>query len=70
MSSKYGYYRVGDETHYSCMLAHLAASKNKKPIYWMYHEDVFSKFSIENLGKLPLDFYYKQRALQLRDNYD
>jgi len=70
MSGKYGYYRVGDETHYSCMLAHLAASKNKKPIYWMYHEDVFSNFSIEKLGKLPLDFYYKQRALQLRDNYD
>lgn len=70
MYYKYGYYRVGDEIHYSSMLAHLAASKNKKPIYWVYHEDIFSQIKKENLGKLPLDFFYKQRALQLRDKYD
>lgn len=70
MINKYGYYLVGKEKYYSCMLAHIAASKTKEPIYWFYHEDIFAQVNRENLGKNSLDFFYRQRALQLRDLYD
>jgi len=70
MVNKYGYYLVGEEKYYSCMLAHIASSKNKQPIYWFYHEDIFAQVDRVTLGKTSLDFFYQQRALQLRNSYD
>lgn len=46
-----------------------AKTKNTDLWFW-YHEDVFSKVDITQLGKISLDTLYKERAQQLRDKYD
>jgi hypothetical protein len=39
-------------------------------IWYIYHHDVFKNFNSALLGKIPLKTLYKERAQQLRDNYD
>jgi hypothetical protein len=39
-------------------------------IWFLWHHDVFKNFNRELLGKIPLKTLYKERAQQLRDNYD
>jgi hypothetical protein len=39
-------------------------------IWYLYHHDVYKNFNRELLGKIPLKTLYKERAQQLRDNYD
>jgi hypothetical protein len=39
-------------------------------IQYSWYDDVFKNFNKELLGKIPLKTLYKERAQQLRDNYD
>jgi hypothetical protein len=39
-------------------------------IWFLWYHDVFKNFNKELLGKIPLKTLYKERAQQLRDNYD
>jgi hypothetical protein len=39
-------------------------------VWFLWHHDVFKNFDKELLGKIPLKTLYKERAQQLRDNYD
>jgi len=67
---KYGYYVVGENIHRSVMLAHIDATESKNPIKWIYHDDLFGSINRSLLGKVSLDDIYRQRAQQLRDDYD
>jgi hypothetical protein len=40
------------------------------PVSWHFHDDLFSAIDVSSLGKLSLKELYRQRALQLRDEYD
>ena len=39
-------------------------------VTWHWHDDVFKSFDRSKLGTVPLNSLYKQRAQQLRDEYD
>jgi hypothetical protein len=39
-------------------------------VWFLWYHDVFKNFNKELLGKIPLKTLYKERAQQLRDNYD
>jgi len=42
----------------------------KKPVEWIFHNDIFSKHSWHIEPENTLDFYYDQRARELREKYD
>ena len=66
----WGFYQVGPFKTYSKLDAIEIASKLTLPISWNFNQSEFSKFdwSQEPLGSL--EFWYQQRALQLRNRYE
>lgn len=64
------YYKVGESVHFSKMMAFIDASERKMPVSWHFHDELFSAIDVSSLGKLSLKELYRQRALQLRDEYD
>jgi hypothetical protein len=46
------------------------SSRYNSDIKYFYHDGVWAGFDRTKLGKIPLNNLYKQRAEQLRDNYD
>lgn len=67
---RYGYYTVGDFKTYSKLEAIELSGKIKKPLQWVFNQDVFEKFDWTHEPEGNLEFWYKQRAQQLRDKYD
>lgn len=67
---KYGFYTVGNYKTYSKLEAIELSGKFKKPVEWKFNQVEFENFdwTIEPLGSL--EFWYKQRAQELRDKYD
>jgi hypothetical protein len=39
-------------------------------VWYLWYHDTFKNFNKDLLGKIPLKTLYKERAQQLRDNYD
>jgi hypothetical protein len=51
-------------------MAFIDASERKCQITWHFFDEVFSTINVNTLGKVSLTELYKQRAQQLRDEYD
>ena len=68
-----GYYKVNDLTFTNKAQAVLAADQLNASITWNFFDDIWTQW-IESyrstLGHISLDELYKQRALQIRDQYD
>jgi hypothetical protein len=71
MKAYNGYYKVGEEIIYNKIEAIVEASKQKKEVNWIYYDQIYetacNKFKPQTT---TLTEIYKQRALQLRDEYD
>lgn len=67
---KYGFYTVGDFKTYSKLEAVELGGKFKKPVEWKFNQAEFENFdwTVEPPGSL--EFWYKQRALEIREKYD
>lgn len=69
-NKKLGYYFVDNEIYYNKYQALLDASKKKQSIKWFFNEDIFIRFPWHIEPEESLDELYRQRAQQLRDQYD
>ena len=67
---KFGYYKVGDFKTYSKIEAIEISKKLKIPSQWYFNENVFSKINCLEEPSVDLWELYKQRARQIRENYD
>lgn len=67
---RHGYYAVGDFRTYSKLEAIELSGKLKKPLRWMFNNTVFDSYDWTHEPEGSLDFYYQQRAQQIRDKYD
>ena len=70
-NKKLGYYLVNDEIYYNKYQALMAASKSEnQKIRWFFNEHVFMQFPWNIEPEESLEELYRQRAQQLRDEYD
>lgn len=69
-TSQLGYYKVDGKIYLNKHQALTEANRIKKSVTFHWFDDAFSKFDRTLLGKRPLNDLYKERALQLRDEYD
>jgi hypothetical protein len=67
---RYGYYTVGDFKTYSKLEAIELSGKTKKPLQWVFNQPVFESFDWTHEPEGNLEFWYKQRAQQIREKYD
>lgn len=65
-----GYYRVNGKIYLNKHQALAEASKIKFPATYHWFDDAFTKFDRSLIGKKSLNQLYKERAQQLRDEYD
>lgn len=65
-----GYYRIGDLYYNHKFNALRAASKSKLPITWDFNHAVYQQQALRPRLNLSVDELYRQRAQQLRDQYD
>ena len=67
---RYGFYTVGDHKTYSKLEAIELSGKFKKPVEWKFNQVEFENFNwtVEPPGSL--EFWYKQRAQEIRNKYD
>lgn len=73
MNTVNGYYKVDDKIFCNKLQALLFASKNKKNVEWIFHDDLydFAGLNIKSYDyNNSLENIYKNRALQLREKYD
>jgi hypothetical protein len=70
MIEKYGYWTVKGQNFLKKYDALLYATANGGKVNFYYHDDVWKNFDRSLLGKQSLNSLYKQRAQQIRDNYD
>lgn len=70
MKEKYGYWTVNDKKFAKKFDALLYASDTKSRVYFYYHDSVWKNVDRSQLGKYSLKTLYKERAQQLRDNYN
>lgn len=66
----HGFYTVGDLRTYSKLEAIELSVRLRKPVTWNYNRDVFEKIDWTQEPPGSLEFYYRERALQLRERYD
>jgi hypothetical protein len=67
---KQGLYRVGEKLYHNKINAMLEASTSGSEITWDFNFDLFERVCQAPATDLPLLELYKQRALQLREQYD
>jgi len=67
---KFGFYKVGDLKFYSKFDAALVAEKTNQSLTWHFNDEVYSSFDWTKEPILSLPDFYRQRALQLRDDFD
>jgi hypothetical protein len=66
----HGYYQVGDQTYFNKLEALYEATATKQPVSWIFHDNVYDKFNWTQRPPGTLRELYKQRAQQIRDEYD
>jgi hypothetical protein len=67
---RYGYYTVGDFKTYSKLEAIEVSGKIKQPLQWRFNQAKFEQFDWTQEPPGSLEFWYKERAQQLREQYD
>ena len=65
-----GFYQVGDRVFTNKMLALYEASKSKSEVKFNFHNEIYSNIDWTQRPNGILKNLYKQRAQQLRDEYD
>ena len=69
-NKKLGYYLVNDQIYYNKYHALIEASKTNQQVRWFFNEDTFVKFPWHIEPEESLNELYRQRAQQIRDQYD
>ena len=69
-TDRLGYYQVGWKKFYHKTLALIEHTKTRQPLEWVFNDNVYSKIDWSIPIPESLDELYRQRAQQLRDNYD
>lgn len=69
-NKKLGYYLVNNEIYYNKYHALLEASRTKQHVRWFFNEDTFVRFPWQIEPEESLRELYRQRAQQIRDEYD
>jgi hypothetical protein len=69
LSNTRGFYTI-DNNFYDNKLMALAACKKDQEIKWHFHDEVYSQLDWTKRPQYTLKDLYKQRAQQLRDQYD
>lgn len=64
------YYKVGDKIVFDKIEAILLAGQTNQDITWHFHQDIYSKLNWSVEPVQPIDYFYRNRALQLREKYD
>lgn len=67
---QFGFYTVGDFKTYSKLEAIEQHGKTKQPIAWDFNRAVFEKFNWTQEPPGSLEFWYAERARQIREKYD
>lgn len=70
MNPMHGYYKVGEQQFEYKVLALIEASKTNQNVEWIFHDNVWEHAFKTIKPNLNLDEVYRQRAQQLRDQYD
>lgn len=70
MISKLGYYTVNNKIFLNKLNAILAANLTSSEITWNFNRDVFDQVDWLTEPTESLDFYYGERARQIREHYD
>jgi hypothetical protein len=65
-----GFWQVGEESFFKKFDALVYATKIKQPVKFIFFDHVWDSFDRSLLGKFSSKELYKQRALQLREEYD
>lgn len=65
-----GYWQVGDTKFTNKYQALLHSTRTHQQVRFFWHDETWSKVKATTLGRTPLKHLYKQRALQLRNQYD
>ena len=69
--ARVGHFTVGDRVYYDNYSAMKSSHQTKTPIKWHFFNDVWSKSHAQGLWKnLTLPTLYRQRALQIRQQYE
>lgn len=68
--AKNGYYQVGKQFFNHKITALVEATKTNQPVQWHFHDQVWKDFNWKYNDSLSLDYWYKERAKQLREKYD
>lgn len=69
-NKKLGYYVVDQSVYYNKYQALLEATKLKQHVKWFFNEDIFMKYPWHVEPEQTLEELYRQRAQNLRDQYD
>lgn len=67
---KLGFYLVNKKKFHNKTLALIESKQQQQPIKWFFNEQVYNSFDWTVPIEMPLFEIYKQRARQLRENYD
>lgn len=70
MQAKQGYYQVGNKLFDKKLNALLEATASRNPVQWNFNHTVFANQAQKPRRGMSLWDLYRQRALQLRDQYD
>jgi len=67
---RYGYYQIGDYKTYSFYELMDRYKEDPQPYKWVYNDDFFSQYDWSYEPTESIDELYKQRAIELREQYD
>ena len=67
---KNGYYQVGSEFFNHKVNALIHSTKNNQAVNWHFNNHVWKNFDWKHDDSLGLDYWYRERARQLREKYD
>jgi hypothetical protein len=67
---KFGFYTVGNYKTYSKLEAIEYSAKIATPVEWNFNREYFSQFDWTQEPPGSLEFWYEQRARQIREQYD
>lgn len=69
-NDRFGFYTVGDFKTYSKLEAVEYSGVSHKPVEWNFNKEVFEKFDWTREPPGSLEFWYGERARQIRERYD
>jgi hypothetical protein len=65
-----GTYGCNNRKYFSKLEAILESNLTGQQVHWDFYDDIFSKYNWSTPSSLSIDQLYKERALQLREEYD